>query len=204
MTLTEAWSAYMSVLRELAPATAASIRPPRSPLDREDAERATTTWTDEVREFYALHDGQDTDGQDTAGTALPNLMLLSLDEVVTAHRPCRESLHDTDDLDADWPAIARGQQAGEIAHMFLDAYVPFAEDGAGDYRIVDTRSGEHRGCVRAFGWEGADEVGPQFPSLAEYVDSVRRSLETGEEHSYLVPRVEDGVLFWEVDDSGRI
>lgn len=201
MTLTEAWSAYLSVLHELAPATAASIRPARPPQDRQDAERATTPWTDEFHEFYSLHDGQD---PAAAGTLLPNLALLALDELVTTHRQCRESLHDTEDIDPDWPAIAREQQAGEIAHMFLDAYVPFAEDGAGDYGIVDTRPGEHHGCIRAFGWEGADEVGPLFPSLAEYIDSVRRSVETGEEHSYLVPRIADGALFWEVDSSGRI
>lgn len=202
MNLAEAWLAYMAVLRERAPITAAEVRPPRSPADRLEAERATTPWTDELREFFCLHDGQAESSDDIAtGTVLPDLLLLSLDEVVAEHEFCRVSLHDTEDLGPDWADIAREQPAGSVAEMFLDAYVPFAKDGGGDYLCVDTRPGEHRGCVRSFSWEAADEGGPLFASMADYIDSVRRSVESGDEHSFLKPTFEEGALAWEVDYS---
>lgn len=120
---------------------------------------------------------------------------------MTAHRSCRESLHKTDDLGPDWATIAREQPAGEIVHMFLDACLPFAEDGAGGYQCVDTRPGERHGCFRFFSAEAADECEPEFASLADYVDSVRRSVESGTEHSCLIPTIEEGALVWNVDFS---
>ena len=63
----------------------------------------------------------------------------------------------------------------------------------------DAREGEQHGCVRYFAAEAADEGGP----LTEYVDSVRRSAESGVEHSYLVPSVTEGVLAWDVDFSDQ-
>lgn len=205
MTLTDAWLTYMAVLRDRAPATAASVRPPRLASEREDVERATTPWTEELREFFALHDGQDIAvGTDHyVGTLLPDLGLLSLEEVLYTHRSCRENLHPVDDLGEDWPGIARAQYAGETAEMFLASYVPVAEDGAGDFRYVDTRAGHHQGCVRYFAAESADQGGPIFDSLTEYVDSVRRSVEAGSEHSGLVPTFYEGALIWEVDFSER-
>lgn len=203
MTLAEAWTAYMSVLRVQAPVTAASVRPPLSPANRQDAEHATTPWTEELREFFSLHDGQNPpdDAHRFQGTALPNLTLLSLDAVVATHKFCRESLHDTEDVGPDWATVSREQPAGEAAYMFLDAYVPFAEDSAGGYLCVDTRSGEHHGCVRSFSSDAADEGGPLFASMADYIDSVRRSVESGAEHSFLKPTFDEGTLVWEVDFS---
>ena len=116
---------------------------------------------------------------------------------------CREILHPIDDLGPDWPATVRAQHAGETAEMFVPAYIPFAEDGAGDFLYVDTREGEQHGCIRYFAAEAADEGGPLFGSLTEYVDSVRRSVESGSEHSYLVPSVTEGALAWDVDFSDR-
>lgn len=40
-------------------------------------------------------------------------------------------------------------------------------------------------------------MGPPLASLAEYIDSVRRSVESGTEHSFLMPTVDDGALFGE-------
>ncbi|MET4612472.1 cell wall assembly regulator SMI1 [Rhodococcus sp. PvR044] len=202
MTLTEAWLAYMAVLRERAPVTAAAVRPPRSAADRWEAERATTPWTDELREFFSLHDGQGESSDGTAtGTVLAELTMLSLDEVVAEHEFCRETLHDTEDLGPDWADIARKQPAGTVAEMFLDAYVPFAKDGGGDYLCVDTRPGEQHGCVRPFGWEGADQGVPSFASLADYIDSLCRIVESGAGHPYLIPTIENGALIWEIDTS---
>ncbi|NMM92320.1 hypothetical protein B2J88_50175 [Rhodococcus sp. SRB_17] len=208
MTLTDVWLAYMTVLRERAPITAGAVRPPRPRCDREDAEYATTPWTAEVREFFSLHDGQyqPTGGGDLIGTLFPNFGLLCLDEVVAKHQYCRDPdlLHDTEDLGDDWVRIARQQSAGEVVHMFVDPHLPFAENGSGDVLCVDMRGGQRQGCVRDFGWEGADESDVLSASLADYVDSVRISVESGIEHSGLLPTVEDGALIWEVDYSDSL
>lgn len=201
MTLTDAWLRYMQVLRQKAPITAGAVHPPRPLSEREDAERATAPWTAEIREFFSLHDGQvrPVGGEDFVGCVFPGFDLLCLDEVVARHRDSREHLHDTEDLGEEWGSIAGQQQAGEIAHMFLSEYIPFAEHGCGDLLCVDTRNGQRRGCVREFGAEGADECDPESASLADYIDSVRISVESGIEHSSLVPTIEDGVLSWDVD-----
>lgn len=203
MTLTNAWRRYMQVLHEKAPVTAAAVRPPRPLSEREDAERVTAPWTPELREFFSLHDGQKRPiGQeDFVGSVFPSFELLPLADIITQHRSLRDHLHDTEYLGDDWGNMARHQPAGEIAHMFLSEYIPFAEHGCGDLLCVDTRGGERQGCVREFGAEGADERDPESASLAEYVDSVRISLESGVEHSGLVPTVEDGTLVWDVDFS---
>lgn len=163
MTLTEVWTLYMAMLRERAPVTAASIRPPRAPGEREAAERATTPWPDELREFYGLHDGQsETYGEQyvPVGSVLPDFTLSSLDQVVDRHRFSLESPHEIDDLGPDWPAIVAVQEAGETAEMFVPAYVPFAEDGAGGTLYVDTRAGAREGCIRMFTYDGADGAHP--------------------------------------------
>ncbi|ROZ52983.1 SMI1/KNR4 family protein [Rhodococcus sp. WS1] len=205
MTLTDAWQAYMDVLRDCAPVTASAVRPPRVLAEREAAERATASWTEELRGFFALHDGQAFRSEDNqfVGEVLPGVELLSLEQVVATHKLCGETLHPIDDLGPNWPATVRAQRAGETAEMFVPAYIPFAEDGAGDFLYVDTREGEQHGCIRYFAAEAADEGGPLFASLTEYVDSVRRSVESRAEHSYLVPSVTEGALAWEVDFSDR-
>ncbi|WP_433604840.1 SMI1/KNR4 family protein [Prescottella agglutinans] len=203
-TLTEVWRAYISVLRDVAPVTAAAVRPPRGLLDRQEAEETTTPWSAELREFYSLHDGMGdvpSTQHSSVGTVLPDLELLGLDALVATHISCREPRHRIDDLGPDWPETIDRQVAGEVAHRFLDPYVPFAQYGTGDFLYVDTRFGDRHGCVRAFGWEVADESGPLFASLADYIDSVRHSVEAGTEHSYLTPTVEDGALVWTADDA---
>ncbi|WP_341477506.1 SMI1/KNR4 family protein [Rhodococcus globerulus] len=126
-----------------------------------------------------------------------------LDELVANHKYCRdpETLHDTEGLGDDWIQVARQQQAGEVAHMFLDTYLPFAENGSGDLLYVDTRGGRQQGFVREFGWEVADDCDPVSASLTDYVDSVRISIESGTEHSGLLPTFEEGALIWDVDYS---
>lgn len=205
MTLTEVWHGYMSVLRDVAPITAAAVRPPRRLADRRVVEDATAPWTEELREFYSLHDGAELPGTSdrTIGTVLPDLELCGLDAIAATHRSCRDSLHDIDDLGPDWPEVIRGQLAGETANRFLDSYIPFAQSADGNFLYVDTRQGEYHGCIREFGWEAADESGPLFSSLTLYIESVRRSVESGTEHSFLIPTIEDGALIWTVDWSSR-
>lgn len=167
----------MATLRERAPVTAASIRPPRSVSEREAAERATTPWTEELREFYGLHDGQhETYGEEyvPAGSVLPDFTLYSLDRAVDRHRFSLENPHPIDDLGEDWPAEVLAQEAGETAEMFVPAYVPFAEDGSGGTLYIDTRPGARRGCIRSFSYDSADQGAPWFDSLAEFVAALQR------------------------------
>ncbi|WP_415971228.1 SMI1/KNR4 family protein [Rhodococcus sp. 077-4] len=200
MNLTEIWTAYMATLRERAPITAASIGPPRSASEREAAEHATTPWTEELSEFYGLHDGQHvplSEDYVPVGSVLPDTKLLSLDEVVARHRFGLENPHSIDYLGDDWPATIRGQEAGETAEMFLPAYVPIADDETGATTFIDTRRGRRRGCVRMFSAEAADGSAPWFDSLTEYIAAVNRSAETGSAiYDDLRPTFDDGVLDW--------
>lgn len=188
----------MATLRERAPITAASIRPPRTAGERESAERATTPWTEELREFYGLHDGQQVPlGEDyvPVGSVLPDSTLLSLDEVVREHNNNVENPHRIDYLGDDWPATAGAQEAGETAEMFVPAYVPFAE-GIFGLTYIDTRPGRRRGCVRMFSAEAADGGAPLFDSVTEYIAAIHRSVETGSALGEMTPAFEDGVLEW--------
>ena len=188
----------MATLRERAPITAASIRPPRTAGERESAERATTPWTEELREFYELHDGQHVpQGEDyvPVGSVLPDANLLSLDEVVRQHRNNLANRHRIDYLGHDWPAVVRAQDAGETAEMFLPAYVPFAE-GIFGLTYTDTRPGRRRGCVRMFSAEAADGGAPWFDSVTEHIAAVHRSVEAGSALGEMTPAFEDGVLEW--------
>lgn len=190
----------MAALQKRAPVTAASIRAPRALGEREAVERATTPWPDELREFYGLHDGQHVpSGTDhvPVGSVLPDSNLLSLDEVLARHTFSLENPHPIDDLGDDWPDLVRAQQAGETAEMFVPAYVPFAEDGAGGTTYVDTRPGLCRGCIRNFSYDSADQGAPWFDSLTEYIAALYRSVESGSPiYDDVVPTFVDGVLEW--------
>ncbi|MBY6540319.1 SMI1/KNR4 family protein [Rhodococcus sp. BP-349] len=202
MTLSQTWAGYMQLLREVAPVTAASVELPPSREARRQAERETTPWPDELAEFFSLHGGQHFPvGADYwVGTVLPDRALLTLDRLLYRYKLARGTLHDIDDLGPEWPETVRAQEAGETAEMFLDAYVPFAEDGAGDFEYVDTRPGDHHGCVRYFMAEAADGGGPMFDSLTDYIAAVHRSVEAPDEFNGLIPTIVDGALLWEVPE----
>lgn len=189
----------MVTLRERAPVTAAAIRSPRTADERESAERATTPWTEELREFYGLHDGQHVPlGEDyvPVGSVLPDSTLLPLDEVLREHNNNVENPHRIDHLGEEWPAVVRAQEAGETAEMFVPAYVPFAE-GIFGLTYIDTRPGRQRGCVRMFSAEAADGGAPCFDSLTEYIAAVHRSVETGSAiYDDVTPTFVEGVLHW--------
>ena len=81
--------------------------------------------------------------------------------------------------------------------MFVPAYVPFAEDGAGGTTYVDTRPGLRRGCIRNFSYDSADQGAPWFDSLTEYIAALYRSVESGSPiYDDVVPTFVDGVLEW--------
>lgn len=181
-----------------------SAAAPRKLADLQNIERATTPWPDELREFFSLHDGQDAWlGERLAGTLLLDMELLSLDGMQFERSSWLESPHEIDDLGDEWPAAIAAQQAGETAHLFLPIYVPIAKDGAGGLCYIDTRSGPKQGCVRFFSAEAADEGGPAYDSLADYLDALRSSVESETEFDGLVPTFDDGALVWDLDRSNQ-
>ncbi|WP_328811783.1 SMI1/KNR4 family protein [Rhodococcus sp. NBC_00294] len=203
MTLAEVWTNYMHVLREKAPVTASSIRPPRPATDVSEAERTVGSWTNELREFYLLQDGQDPlhSGATPRGEVLPELRILPLDEAVALHRWWQEHPHSIESLGPTWSEQVRTQSAGESAAMFLPEYIPVAEGLAGSLAYIDTRGGVHSGCVRFFSAESADEGAAAYESLSEFVRQVAESVEAGSAHGEFAPSIEDGILLWEeLDD----
>ncbi|WP_235606339.1 SMI1/KNR4 family protein [Rhodococcus sp. PBTS 1] len=137
------------------------------------------------------------------GTLLPDYVLLTFEGIVDRHEFQLANPFPIDDLGDEWPSEVATQEAGETSHMFLPAYVPIAEDGAGGFCYVDTRSGPRQGCVRFFGNDTADEGGPEYESLADYIDAARLSVEAETEFDGVVPRLMEGALIWEVDLSNR-
>lgn len=203
MSLVEVWSEYMTLLRDRFPATAQSVLPPRSEVERREQERATTPWSEELREFFTLHGGQHVPIGRYVGTLLPDYLLLTFEEIADRHEFQLANPFPIDDLGDEWPSEVATQEAGETSHMFLPAYVPIAEDGAGGFCYVDTRSGPLKGCVRFFGNDTADEGGPAYESLADYLDAARLSVEAGTKFDGVIPRLKEGALIWEVDLSDR-
>jgi hypothetical protein len=204
MTLAGVWSTYMQILRERAPVTAASIRPPCAAADVLAAERMTAPWTEELREFYRLQDGQDATyaGGSYSGEALPDLRLYPLDEAVALHSWWLKTRHSTEHLGPNWLAEVRDQGAGESAATFLPEYIPVAEGFGGLFAYIDTRRGLQCGCVRFFSAEGADEEPLAYESLSAIVQQVTESLENGSAHRGSVPSITDGTLSWELDPDG--
>ncbi|WP_165839627.1 SMI1/KNR4 family protein [Rhodococcus sp. Eu-32] len=188
----------------MAPVTAASIAPPPSREARQEAEQATTLWTEELHEFFSLQGGQvfPVRSDQWVGTVLPDRGLLTLEGLIYRHRAAREMRANTDDLGPEWPEVVHTQEAGGTAETFLDAYVPFAEDGAGDFEYIDTRPGKHHGCVRYF--MAIDGGGPIFDSLASYVAAVHHSVESPYDYNGLIPTRIDGALLWEVADASHL
>lgn len=201
MTLADMWSTYLAVLCDRAPVTAASIRPPRTPTDVAEAETLTGPWNDEVREFYLLQDGQEAAhaGGTEPGEVLPELRLLSLDEIVGLHNWWLRNPHSTESLGPNWHAEIEAQSAGESAAKFLPQYIPVAEGLGGSFAYVDTRSGPRSGCVRYFSAESADEGTVAYESLSEFLQQVTESVQTGSAQWEMVPLIEDGILLWEED-----
>ncbi|GAA1457448.1 SMI1/KNR4 family protein [Williamsia maris] len=191
MTLSESWASYVSLLTDRAPRTAAAIRAPRSAEARQKADFSKVPWNGDLREFFSLHDGQPqrTTAEADAGTVLPQLWLLGIDEVVEAHSRCRQTHFYTDHLGTDWPQVAGAEPASVVVSMFRDAYVPFASTGDGNYLCVDTGPGEHHGCVREFGlefavWRDLPVMQAAF-ALMEALTGVRVTLDLLRESTYL-------------------
>ena len=191
------------VLAAVAPVTAASIKPPRSASDPADAEAATgVVWPGQIRELYALCDGQENAGYGAAGLIFPRQPMFSLTTIVDEHALMvdigREIVNgEIDYYGGDYDAVTQSRsEAAVVANVFLPGYLPFAgEDG--NFYYCDTRSGLASGCVRLYDSESADAASVVAPSLALFLHDVTQAIRTFSPLGNWTPLVEDGQLYWD-------
>jgi hypothetical protein len=100
----------------------------------------------------------------------------------------------TDDLGGTEMLMAA--PAGVEAGTYLPAYIPIGEDGAGDYLVVDTRSGDRRDCVVDFFREGVETL--MWDSIEAMLDCMATALEQGTKCAGWTPLVVDGCLRWDL------
>ena len=207
--LADAWQRITAWLTAYAPVTAATLQPGAAPEEVDAAEAALgVTFTVELREWFTVQGGVGYNGN---GMVLPSTFLpLSADEAVRSARMMREVWADLvaegefDHPDQDEVASAAADEAGTVTGMWIDAFVPVADDCGGDLLFVDTRPGALHGCVTEYMEGDSDTHGPTAPTLTAVVADVARSLTTGTITQVgvvaFVPKVVDGVLEWEIDD----
>ncbi|GAA3628618.1 hypothetical protein GCM10022223_52560 [Kineosporia mesophila] len=191
--LSQAWTDYLAVLQEHAPATRASILPPGE-LDLESAQQvlrspllpSTVTW-------FGLHGGTTPEYN---GSPLPRCLPLSLDEAVDNTEMIRDIWQLTFDLDLDPPETGT---AGDVMGTWLDEYVLIAANGSGGGLFVDQRPGSFQGCVRYWDKVDADEDPVVSPSLQQFLVEVAASVQDRRPLPLMgaVPVVTDGELDWE-------
>ncbi len=123
--LTQVWTDYLTVLERRAPATRASILPPKE-LDLASAHQALySPLLPSMVTWFGLHGGS---SPAYHGSPLPRCGLLSLDEAVEETEMIRDVWQLTHDLDKDPPT---GGAAGDVMYTWMNEYVLFADNGSG-------------------------------------------------------------------------
>lgn len=196
--LADQWARLLSWCDANAPVTAAGLNPPAEPQTVRDAEIATgTTWTPELREWFALHNGSD------HGRAFP--------QVLPGYRPMTlaELVRDWRSLVGIWAGPTTEMEkiegrrlladpAGTTAFTYVSSYIPIAADSTRCRLVVDTRDGDDAGCVVGFASDdGVDEGTMRWPSIGAMLQDVADSLETNRPCKGWVPYVEDSELYWD-------
>ncbi|OZC73647.1 hypothetical protein CH251_14035 [Rhodococcus sp. 06-462-5] len=196
--LADQWARLLLWCDANAPVTAAGLNPPAEPRIARDAESATgRTWTPELREWFALHNGSD------QGKVFP--------QVLAGHRPMivAELVVDRRSLVGIWAETTtaleeiEGRQlmadpAGTTAFTYLPSFIPIATDNTRCRLVVDTRDGDAAGRVVGFASDDVvDEGTMRWPSIGAMLHDVADSLETSHPCKGWVPFVEDGELYWD-------
>lgn len=190
----------IALVREVAPRTAAGLRPPAPAAELDAAEAASgVSWPVALRELYETVDGEgDTAGGDgSADGSITPEPLLSL----AALSQTQESL-------AAPSRVAEPDEAGTSTPHYDRRLIPFAGTDD-DLLVVDLREGEHSGAVLQWwdGLHGVDEVseGAQhYPDLDAYFALAAHSVRTGEPLYIWRPVIADGRLEWELVDDDDI
>jgi cell wall assembly regulator SMI1 len=208
MTVTQEWTALITLLRDVAPETAKSFRPPLPAAEVTTAEASIAVdWPHQLREFLSLHDGQhqEVDGSTMLGGLLPMQDLLGVNEIVAAYRMLIEIWEQIADENADVydggyaGVIDEFRQAGSVTGTFLPSYIPISGLDS-YYYFVDTRPGPHHGCVRAYDKYEADGGGPIWASLNEMLAAIRSAVSAGTCIDGWPPTITSGALTWAVHD----
>ena len=196
--LADQWARLLSWCDAYAPVTAAGLNPPADLRIVRDAESATgRTWTPELREWFALHNGSD------QGRAFP--------QILPGQRPMTVT-----ELVVDWRSLVgiwadsttaleeiEGRQlmadpAGTTAFTYLPSFIPIASDNTRCRLVVDTRDGDAAGCVAGFASDDVvDEGTMRWPSIGAMLHDLADSLETSGPCKGWVPVVEGGELYWD-------
>jgi cell wall assembly regulator SMI1 len=200
--LEASWTRITTWLQAHAPTTAAALHPPASVQDVARAEESTgVVWPQQLRTWFGLHDGWDRNAWASVlpGWSSPMSLSRSLEE--------RQIwLEVWDDVAADDEEIverrteAMGQQAGEVAGVFLPSFVPLDEDQSGEALFVYCRPGLRQGCVTHWMKHDFDYYGLGWWSIGEMLSDVADHLEQQTPCRYWRPQVQDGSLSWVLDE----
>lgn len=98
---------------------------------------------------------------------------------------------------ASGDVLGRPQSTAAVpVHRFVTRFVPIAERD-GSVLVVDTREGEHHGCVVLFDKTEADSAGPRFQSIGALLHDLSASIDTAGPFLGAIPRITGGRLTWE-------
>lgn len=138
-----------------------ALLPPATPIELADLEQALEfSLPAELQALLSWHNGQ---RRDFSGSLEQSWMLMSAEEIAMAIKELRNP-----GSTSDTPAT--GWQAG---------WVPFLEDGAGNYLCLDTR--QPGTPIRAY-WVGQADHEIVAPSLVVWLEDFVTALERGEYH----------------------
>ncbi|MDQ1178554.1 hypothetical protein [Rhodococcus sp. SORGH_AS_0301] len=155
-----------------------------------------------MRDFYALHDGQDAIGG--AGTLFPAGSLLPVSDIPARHALMIDVMQDIVAGDEEFygpysEIMASNDVAGIDTddHLFLPSYIPITQWDS-NHLYYDTRPGEQRGCISFRSSDGGHLGIPQWSSLTLMLHDVRSAVVSGEPIGDWHPALADGVLDWNV------
>ncbi|MFE3291667.1 SMI1/KNR4 family protein [Rhodococcus sp. NPDC059234] len=187
------WARIIRWCEQHAPKTPTRLLPPADLGAVRSAEAATAeTWPEQLFQWFALHDGGYREYP--IPLVLPSNEPLSVaDAVETRHRLTRSWEDEAEDLGGTEALMA--EPAGSETEIYLPAFIPIGDTGAGDYLAVDTRGGDRSGCVIEFFNEGGATF--RWASIEAMLDCTASALEHGTDCVGWVALVEDGVLRWD-------
>jgi cell wall assembly regulator SMI1 len=158
-------------LREHAPATAATLRPPAPAEALDAAEREVgAAFPADLRAWYARTDGMQWIFP-WAGTLIPSFyrpypLAMALDIR-------RMMLEVAAQFPPEWPLSA---VAGEASQIWQPSFMPIAADTGGVTVFVDLREGPLRGCVLEYDKVSACHGVPAWPSVSAMLAEVAGAL----------------------------
>jgi cell wall assembly regulator SMI1 len=206
MSVTAEWTRIIRWCSEHAPVTARAIEPGASADDIAAEAVMGVTWTDDLREWFALQNGAQVRDESTGvffGSVIPSHVLLSLEQVVERRNDLLDMwrqmiLSDPDFTGSDPFEYGEAELAGTTARMFLPSFVPFTSQDGYLY-FVDTRSGPRHGCVTEYAHSETDTRGPKWDGVDAMLAAHAESLESDTPLGNFRPVVVDGALQWKIE-----